>query len=101
MDMNTVIEYLKVMSDTLKEIVGFLSGEEPASPTETASPTEPAEQRALTLEEVRAELSKFSRAGKSAVVKSILGKFGVKKLSEVDPKDYWAIMAMAQEAENA
>ena len=81
------IELLLTMADTAKELAGFFSG------GATSPPTKP-----LTLEEVRAELSKLSRAGKTPVVKQLLGKFGASKLSDVNPSDYWALMAMAQEA---
>ena len=55
----------------------------------------------LTLEEVRAELSKLSKTGKTAIVKQILAGVGVSKLSDVDPEKYWIVMAQAQEANGA
>ena len=88
------IEYLLTIADTVKELAEFFSGGSTASP--------PAEEaKPLTLEEVRAELSKLSRAGKTPVVKQILGKFGASKLSDVAPDQYWTLMAMAQEANGA
>ena len=83
------IELLLTMADTAKELAEFFSGSAISPPEET---------KPLTLEEVRAELSKLSRAGKTPVVKQLLGKFGASKLSDVNPSDYWALMAMAQEA---
>ena len=85
------IELLLTMADTAKELAEFFSGGGTTSPP--AKETKP-----LTLEEVRAELSKLSRAGKTPVVKQLLGKFGASKLSDVDPSQYWTLMAMAQEA---
>ena len=82
------IELLLTIADTAKELAEFFSGGGTTSP-----PAKP-----LTLEEVRAELSKLSRAGKTPVVKQLLGKFGASKLSDVDPSQYWTLMAMAQEA---
>ena len=55
----------------------------------------------MTLEEVRGVLAALSHAGKTAVVKQLLQGFGASKLSQVDPKDYWVLMAQAQEAQNA
>ena len=81
------VDLLLAMADSAREIADFLK-EQPSA----------AEEQPLTLEQVRAELSPFSKAGKTSVVKEILGKFGANKLSDVDPKDYWALMAMAQEA---
>lgn len=84
------IELLLTMSDVAKEIADLLRGGEPAAA--------PAAEPSLTLEEVRAELSKLSRTGKTSVVKQILAGFGANKLSEVDPSKYWLLMAQAQEA---
>jgi hypothetical protein len=86
------IELLLTMSDITKEIAELMKGEA-ASP-----PQEEKVAPSLTLEEVRAELSKLSRAGKTSVVKQILAGFGASKLSEVDPAKYWLLMAQAQEA---
>ena len=86
------IELLLTMSDITKEIAELMKGEAAPPPqVEKEAPT-------LTLEEVRAELSKLSRAGKTSVVKQLLAGFGVSKLSDVNPKDYWVLMAQAQEA---
>lgn len=84
------IELLLTIADTAKELAEFFSGGATSPPAKETKP--------LTLEEVRAELSKLSRAGKTPVVKQLLGKFGASKLSDVDPSQYWTLMAMAQEA---
>ena len=84
------IELLLTMSDITKEIAELMRGEAAPPPAE--------EKKELTLEEVRAELSKLSRAGKTSVVKQLLAGFGVSKLSDVNPRDYWVLMAQAQEA---
>ena len=86
------IELLLTMSDVMKEIADLMKG----TPAATEQP-----KRELTLEEVRAELSKLSKAGKTSVVKEILAGVGAAKLSDVDPKNYWILMAQAQEANNA
>ena len=86
------IELLLTMSDVMKEIADLMKG----TPAATEQP-----KRELTLEEVRAELSKLSKAGKTSVVKEILAGVGAAKLSDVDPKNYWILMAQAQEASHA
>ena len=53
------IELLLTMSDITKEIAELMKGEAATPPAE--------EKKELSLEEVRAELSKLSRAGKTAV----------------------------------
>ena len=85
------VELLLTMADTAKELAEFFGGGSTTSPPDEAG-------KPLTLEEVRAELSKLSRAGKTHVVKQILGKFNASKLSDVNPADYWPVMAMTQEA---
>jgi len=54
-----------------------------------------AETKTYTLEEVRAELAKLTRAGKQKEVKELLKSFGANKLTDVDPKDYLALMEKA------
>ena len=89
------IELLLTMSDITKEIAELMKGEAISPPREEkAAPP-------LTLEEVRAELSKLSRAGKTPVVRQLLADVGASKLSEVDPSKYWLLMAQAQEANDA
>ena len=89
------IELLLTMSDVMKEIADLMKGG--ATPPSQEEKTAPQ----LTLEEVRAELSKLSKAGKTAIVKQILAGVGVSKLSDVDPEKYWIVMAQAQEANGA
>jgi hypothetical protein len=84
------IELLLTMSDITKEIAELMKGEARLAAEKEAPP--------LTLEEVRAELSKLSRAGKTSVVKQLLAGVGASKLSDVDPSKYWLLMAQAQEA---
>lgn len=59
---------------------------------------EPAEakKKEITLEQVRGVLAKKSEAGFTAEVKGIIQKFGAKRLSEIDPKDYKAVMEEAE-----
>ena len=90
------IELLLTMSDITKEIAELMKGEAAQAPLAAQEEAPP-----LTLEEVRAELSKLSRAGKTSVVKQILAGVGASKLSEVDPSKYWLLMAQAQEANSS
>lgn len=57
----------------------------------------PAEQKAITLEEVRAVLAKLSQAGKQAEVKNLITKYKAKKLSDIPADQYPALL---QEAES-
>lgn len=53
-------------------------------------------ESAFTLEQVRAKLADLSRGGKQAEVKALLGKFGVKKLTEVPEEKYPELMKEAE-----
>ena len=56
---------------------------------------------ALTLEEVRTVLAEKSRNGFTAEIKELLKKYGASKLSEVDPKNYEALLKDTEELNNA
>lgn len=64
--------------------------DEPTSMTEEQSKT--AEEKVLTLEEVRAVLAEKSREGFTAQIREILVKHGVEKLSAVNPSEYEALL---------
>ena len=55
----------------------------------------------LTLEEVRNVLAEKSRNGFTAEIKELLKKYGASKLSEVDPKNYEALLKDTEELNNA
>ena len=63
--------------------------EKPAAKQET-------EEKALTLEEVRAVLAEKSRSGHTEEVRGLLAKHGADKLSEIDPAEYAALLAEAE-----
>ena len=61
----------------------------------------PATELRLTLEEVRAVLAEKSRKGHTAVIRSLLLKYGVDKLSQLDPANYRALLADAEVLKDA
>ena len=84
-----------VISDTANWLAEQFSGDEaPEAPT-------PAKEPPLTLEAVRAILANKSRAGYTAQIRSLLQKYGADKLSGVDPANYKALLADAEELNNA
>jgi hypothetical protein len=59
-----------------------------------SSNSDPApEEKAITLEEVRAVLAEKSRDGHTAEIRELLQKYGAEKLSEIKPSDYQALLA--------
>lgn len=50
----------------------------------------------VTLEEVRAKLAGLSQSGKQAEVKTLIKKFGAKKLTEIPKEKYPELLALAE-----
>ena len=75
------------VADSLRELFcGNTAKAEEQLTSETVAP-------ALTLEQVRAVLAEKSRSGLTAQVRELLIKHGASKLSDIDPKEYPALLA--------
>ena len=72
-----------------------------AGDAELATQPKPEEKPALTLEQVRAVLADKSRAGHTAAIRDLLQKYGASKLSQVDPKNYEALLRDAEVLDHA
>ena len=74
----------------------------PGKPTSAMDYPEPEVEKPIdeepkpTLESVRKVLAELSRAGHTAEIKAIIQSHGCQRLSEVDPKDYPAILKEAE-----
>ena len=93
-----VLAELKQCNEALIKVSGWLSevlvaGRNAEENQEVEVPPEPPQ---LELSDVRAVLAKKSSAGHTAEVRELLGKHGVKKLSEIDPADYPALLKEAE-----
>lgn len=62
--------------------------------TEKATEVKPKQE--ITLEKVRGILAEKSRSGHTAEVRAILRKFGADRLSDIEPKDYAAVLKDAE-----
>jgi len=82
-DLRKCATTISIVADYLTE---FLSNEVTSQQTKT--PAEPT----LTLEAVRAVLAEKSRNGYTAQIRSLLQKYGVSKLSQIDPANYKALL---------
>lgn len=100
-ELSILIDELKNCGETLIGISRGLSelfsgaaenqkSDEPTTVTEEQSKT--AEEKVLTLEEVRAVLAEKSREGFTAQIREILVKHGAEKLSAVNPSEYEALL---------
>ena len=109
-ELSILVDELKNCGETLIGISQGLSelfsgaaenqkSDEPTTVTEEQSKT--AEEKVLTLEEVRAVLAEKSRNGHTAEIRSLLEKYGATKLSAVDPNNYEALLKDAEVLDNA
>jgi hypothetical protein len=64
---------------------------------ETPAPESKPEKKPISLEQVRAVLAEKSHNGFTAEVRGLLEKHGAKKLSEIDPANYVALIRDAEE----
>lgn len=84
-----VAEDLKNLSESVQSVCTVVS--EGLSPEEEQE-QEQIEDKSVEFEKVRGVLANKSREGHTAKIKEIIKKYGADKLSEVDPKDYPAIL---------
>lgn len=96
-EMSATIEELRKCAAAISDAANWLAEQFSGSAEPEAAPTEPV----LTLETVRAVLADKSRAGFTAQIRSLLQKYGADKLSGVDPGNYKALLADAEELNNA
>ena len=92
-EIEATIRELRDIASSINDIANWLTGV--FSGSEEAAPA-PEPEKALTLEEVRAILAEKSRDGFTAQIRDLLLKYGAKKLSEVDPASYKALVADAE-----
>lgn len=97
-EMEATIRELRDIASSINDIANWLAGV--FSGSEEVAP-DPEPEKALTLEEVRAILAEKSRDGFTAQIRDLLLKYGAKKLSEVDPVSYKALVADAEVLGNA
>lgn len=58
------------------------------------------EKKAITLDEIRAELTSFARKGFTSDIRDIITGFGANKLSELDPKHYEEVLSRVRDIAN-
>ena len=98
-DMAMTIEELRNAAAAINEAANWLAAQ--FSSDADATPVAKTEKKPeLTLEEVRAVLAEKSRAGHTAAIRTLLQKYGAKKLSGVDPKHYEALLKDAEELDD-
>lgn len=91
-------EALIGISESLADL--FTGSENPETPVQPDTAPASQEEKPISLETVRAALAEKSRAGYTAKVRELLEKHDAEKLSEVDPSEYPALLAEAEELGN-
>ena len=95
-----VVSDLRKLANSVQAIVDAMTENEPTGSTQSEPSTPVAEpkptEKAVTLEQVRAVLADKSHDGFTAEVRTLLEKHGAKKLSEIDPASYAALLADAE-----
>lgn len=96
--MNKISLLLEVAND-LKKLAESLQTLAENAQTETSvqmPETKPVDKK-VTLEQVRAVLAEKSHDGFTSEIRALLGKYGADKLSKIDPANYAALLADAEE----
>lgn len=95
-----VVSDLRSLADSVQAVAEAMAGNEPTKVIQPETPSTAKEAKpqpkAVTLEQVRAVLAEKSHAGFSVEVRALLEKYGAKKLSEIDPANYAALLKDAE-----
>ena len=101
-DMAQTIEELRTAAAAITDAANWLAQQfSDAGDAEPATQSKPEEKPVLTLEQIRAVLADKSRAGHTAAIRDLLQKYGASKLSQVDPKNYEALLRDAEVLDHA
>ena len=98
-DMAMTIKELRNAAAAINEAADWLAEQFSDSIVEASNSAE--KKPELKLENVRAVLAEKSRVGFTAGVRTLLEKYGAKRLSEVDSKYYEALLKDAEVLGNA
>ena len=93
-EMDATIKELRNIAASINDIANWLTGAFSGNqePEADAAPAPTAKEPVLAFEDVRAILADKSREGFTAQIRDLLQKHGAKKLSEVDPAHYKALI---------
>lgn len=93
-DLRNAAQSLTAVADSLTALFSDgNSGTSSKAPVPAVQPKPAPESKLITLEQVRAVLAEKSRSGHTADVRALLEAHGAAKLSEIDPKEYPALLA--------
>ena len=98
-----VVSDMRSLADSIQAVCDAMASD---GPTDIEKPQEEPQKKApkaktektpeITLEKVRGVLADKSRSGHTAEVRAIIQKYGADRLSDIDPKDYPAVLKEAE-----
>ena len=96
-----IVLNLRALADNFQVLADIVTG---SGATEAYQPETPASEKVpetktkpVSLEQVRAVLADKSQQGLTAEVRTLLEKYGAPKLSQIDPANYAALLADAEQ----
>ena len=96
-----IVLNLRALADNFQVLADIVAG---SDSNEAAQPETPASEKVpetktkpVSLEQVRAVLADKSQQGLTAEVRTLLEKYGAPKLSQIDPANYAALLADAEQ----
>ena len=90
-----VVRDIRSLADSVEAVCTVLTDSLPSEAKEIPKLPEK-EQPTISLEQVRGVLADKSRNGHTADVRAIIQKYGADRLSDIDPKDYAAVLKEAE-----
>lgn len=93
-----VVNDMRSLADSIQAVCDAMASDEPTEVPKEEPQKKPSKSKAekapeITLEKVRGVLADKSRSGHTAEVRAIIQKYGADRLSDIDPKDYPAVLA--------
>lgn len=96
-----VVSDLHSLAESLQAVAEVMARNEPVEAVQPEEELEGKEvkpvTKAISLEQVRAVLAEKSQQGFTDGVRALLEKYGAPKLSQIDPANYSALLADAEE----
>lgn len=96
-----VVSDMRSLADSIQAVCDAMASDGPTDEIQEKPQKKPAKAKTekapeVTLEQVRGVLADKSRSGHTAEVRAIIQKYGADRLSDIDPKDYPAVLKEAE-----
>lgn len=96
-----VVSDMRSLADSIQAVCDAMASDGPTDEPQEEPQKKPAKAKTekapeVTLEQVRGVLADKSRSGHTAEVRAIIQKYGADRLSDIDPKQYPAVLKEAE-----